>query len=152
MSPRGLIKCPLKLKPRAKGVLLKRTATSTRDLERVQVMDTWIPDIRRLLVSSATISNSELPNSRAVITIVITCGGSAVVELKVRKFGNSLGVVLPKEVINRLHTRDGEPLFLIEASEGGYLLTPYDPGFEEKMAKAEDIISRYRNTLHVLAK
>jgi putative addiction module antidote len=152
MSPRGLIKCPLKLKPRAKGVLLKRTATSTRDLERVQVMDTWIPDIRRLLVSSATISNSELPNSRAVITIVITCGRSAVVELKVRKFGNSLGVVLPKEVINRLHTRDGEPLFLIEASEGGYLLTPYDPGFEEKMAKAEDIISRYRNTLHVLAK
>jgi putative addiction module antidote len=77
---------------------------------------------------------------------------AAVVELKVRKFGNSLGVVLPKEVINRLHTRDGEPLFLIEASEGGYLLTPYDPGFEEKMAKAEDIISRYRNTLHVLAK
>jgi len=131
---------------------LKRTATSTRDLKRVQVMDTWIPDRRRLLVSSATISNSELPNSRAVITIVITCGGSAVVELKVRKFGNSLGVVLPKEVINRLHTRDGEPLFLIEASEGGYLLTPYDPGFEEKMAKAEDIISRYRNTLHVLAK
>jgi hypothetical protein len=51
--------------------------------------------------------------------------------------------------INRLHTRDGEPLFLIEASEGGYLLRPYDPGFEEKMAKAEDIISRYRNTLHV---
>ena len=73
------------------------------------------------------------------------------VELKVRKFGNSLGVVLPKEVIHRLHTRDGEPLFLIEAS-GGYLLTPYDPGFEEKMAKADDIISRYRNTLHVLAK
>jgi len=77
---------------------------------------------------------------------------SAVVELKVRKFGNSLGVVLPKEVIHRLHTRDGEPLFLIEASQGGYLLTPYDPGFEEKMAKADDIISRYRNTLHVLAK
>jgi hypothetical protein len=42
------------------------------------------------------------------------------VELKVRKFGNSLGVVLPKEVINRLHTGDGEPLFLIEAPEGGY--------------------------------
>ena len=91
-------------------------------------------------------------NGLIVITIVITRRGSAVVELKVRKFGNSLGVVLPKEVINRLHTRDGEPLFLIEASEGGYLLTPYDPGFEEKMAKAEDIISLSRNTLHVLAK
>ena len=74
------------------------------------------------------------------------------VELKVRKFGNSLGVVLPKDVINRLRTKDGQPLFLIEAPDGGYRLTPYDPAFEEKMAKAEDIIDRYRNTLHVLAK
>jgi putative addiction module antidote len=74
------------------------------------------------------------------------------VELKVRKFGNSLGVVLPKEVINRLQTRDGEPLFLIEAPDGGYRLTPYDPAFEKKMTKAEDIMSRYRNTLHVLSK
>jgi putative addiction module antidote len=74
------------------------------------------------------------------------------VELKVRKFGNSLGVVLPKEVINRLHTSDGEPLFLIEGPDGGYQLTPYDPGFEKKMAKADDIINRYRNTIHVLAK
>lgn len=74
------------------------------------------------------------------------------VELKVRKFGNSFGVVLPKEVINRLQTGDGEPLFLIESPDGGYRLTPYDPAFEKKMAKAEDIMSRYRNTLHVLAK
>ena len=29
------------------------------------------------------------------------------IKLKVRKFGNSLGVVLPKEVVNRLHTKDG---------------------------------------------
>jgi len=74
------------------------------------------------------------------------------IELKVRKFGNSLGVVLPKEVINRLHTADGEPLFLIEGADGGYQLTPYDPGFEKKMAKADDIMNRYRNTLHALAK
>ena len=73
------------------------------------------------------------------------------IELKVRKFGNSLGVVLPKEVVTRLHTGDGEPLFLIEASDGTYRLTPYDPAFQKKMAKAEDIIRRYRNTLHVLA-
>lgn len=74
------------------------------------------------------------------------------VEVKVRKFGNSLGVVLPKEVINRLRTGDGEPLFLIEAPDGDYRLTPYDPDFEKKMAKADDIISRYRNTLRVLSK
>ena len=74
------------------------------------------------------------------------------VELKVRKFGNSLGVVLPKEVINRLHTGEGDALFLIEGPDGGYQLTPYDPAFESKMTKADDIINRYRNTLHVLAK
>jgi len=74
------------------------------------------------------------------------------VQLKVRKFGNSLGVVLPKEVVNRLHTGNGQPLFLIEAPDGAYRLTPYDPGFERRMAKAEGIIKRYRNTLHALAK
>jgi hypothetical protein len=52
------------------------------------------------------------------------------VELKVRKFGNSLGVVLPKEVVNRLQTADGKPLFLIEAPDGGpaYALRPAPRG------------------------
>ena len=84
--------------------------------------------------------------------MVITGDASEMIELKVRKFGNSLGVVLPKEVINRLHTKDGEPLFLLESSDGSYRLSPHDPGFEQKMTKAEDIIRRYRNTLHELAK
>jgi len=74
------------------------------------------------------------------------------VQLKIRKFGNSLGVVLPKQVIQRLQTGDGERVFLIEAEDGDYRLTPYDPAFEKKMAKAEQIMSRYRNTLHALAK
>ena len=74
------------------------------------------------------------------------------VELKVRKFGNSLGVVLPKDVINRLRTGDGEKLFLIEAAEGDYRLTPFDPAFEKQMEKVEDVMNRYRNTLRALAK
>jgi putative addiction module antidote len=74
------------------------------------------------------------------------------VELKIRRFGNSLGVVLPKEVIQRLRAGDGERLFLIEAADGEYRLTPYDPEFEKKMAKADEIMARYRNTLHALSK
>ena len=74
------------------------------------------------------------------------------VELKVRKFGNSLGVVLPKEVISRLQTADGEKLFLIEAGNGDYKLTPFDPDFEKQMEAFEDVMSRYRNTLRALAK
>ena len=68
-----------------------------------------------------------------------------------RKFGNSLGVVLPREVINRLRTGDGQSLFLVDAPDGSYRLTPYDPTFEAKITKAEEIIGRYRNTLKALA-
>lgn len=74
------------------------------------------------------------------------------VELKVRRIGNSLGVVLPKEAVGHLKVDEGDRLFLIEGPNGSYQLTPYDPVFEKKMKKAEDIISRYRNTLHTLAK
>ena len=74
------------------------------------------------------------------------------VELKVRKFGNSLGVVLPKEVINRLRAADGGRLFLVESADGDYRLTPYDPDFEKQMKKVEDIMSRYKNALRALAK
>ena len=72
-------------------------------------------------------------------------------ELKVRRVGNSLGVILPREVVNRLRATEGQRLYLVEAPDSSYRLTPYDPAFEEKMAKAEDIISRYGNTLHTLS-
>jgi putative addiction module antidote len=74
------------------------------------------------------------------------------IEIKVRKIGNSLGVVLPKEAISRLGATEGDRLFLVEEPNGAYQITPYDPGFEKKMQKAEEIIGRYRNTLHVLSK
>lgn len=74
------------------------------------------------------------------------------VELKVLKVGNSLGVVLPEDVVQRLDTKDGAPLYLVEIPEGGYRLVTHDPGFVAKMAKAEDIISRYSTTLDVLAR
>ena len=74
------------------------------------------------------------------------------VELKVRKFGNSLGVMLPKEIIQRLNTAEGERLLVIESPDGTFHLTSPNPEFEEKMRKANSIMDRYRNTLRVLAK
>jgi putative addiction module antidote len=74
------------------------------------------------------------------------------VTLKVRKVGNSLGLVLPKEVVSRLRTSEGEEVFLLEGPNNTYQLTPFDPAFQERMEKAEDIMSRYRNTLHILSK
>jgi putative addiction module antidote len=75
-----------------------------------------------------------------------------VVALKIRKVGNSLGLVLPKEVISRLRVSEGEDVFLLEGPDNTYRITPFDPGFEKKMEKAEEIMARYRNTLHTLAK
>ncbi len=74
------------------------------------------------------------------------------IELQLRKIGDSLGVVLPEEAIARLNVGDGDRLVLTEAPEGGYRLTPFDPAFEDKIAKAEDIARRYPNTLCALAK
>lgn len=74
------------------------------------------------------------------------------VELKVRKFGNSLGVILPKEVIQNLKTAEGERLLLIESPGGAYQLAPPDPELELQLKIAREGMTRYRNTLRVLAK
>ncbi|PIQ97153.1 MAG: AbrB/MazE/SpoVT family DNA-binding domain-containing protein [Nitrospinae bacterium CG11_big_fil_rev_8_21_14_0_20_56_8] len=73
------------------------------------------------------------------------------VNLKVRKIGNSLGVVLPREVLNRLHLGNGDKVFLTETPDGSYRVTPYDPEFEKQMKIAEEGMGHYRNTLRTLA-
>ena len=61
------------------------------------------------------------------------------------------GLIFPKEALSRLKLQKGDTLFLTETKEG-YLLTPYNPEFEAQMKQAEDVMSRYRNTLKELAK
>jgi putative addiction module antidote len=73
-------------------------------------------------------------------------------DLKVRKVGNSLGLVLPKEVLSRLKLNEGDKIFLIEAPDGSYSITPYDPEFEKQMQIAGKGMARFRNTLRALAK
>lgn len=73
-------------------------------------------------------------------------------DLKVRKVGNSLGVVLPKEVLSRLNVQDGDKVFLTEAPDGSYRITPYDPEFEKQIKIGKTFMARYRNTLGALAK
>ncbi len=72
--------------------------------------------------------------------------------LKVRKVGNSLGVVLPREAVSQLRVEEGTTLYLTEAPDGSYRLTPYDPEFERQMEAAEEGMARYRNTLRALAR
>jgi putative addiction module antidote len=74
------------------------------------------------------------------------------IELKVRKIGNSLGVILPKEAALELKAEAGTSLYLSKAPEGRFYLTPFDPDFAKQMAIAKEGIRRYRNTLRELAK
>jgi len=72
-------------------------------------------------------------------------------KLKVVQVGNSLGVILPRETAERLRVVKGDTLNCVE-TQGGIELSPYDPGFEKKMAVARRIMRRYRNALRELAK
>jgi putative addiction module antidote len=71
--------------------------------------------------------------------------------LKVRKIGNSVGVVLPKDVVSRLRVTPGDKLFLSETPKG-VELSPYDPEFEADMETARKIMKKRRAVLHELAR
>lgn len=75
-----------------------------------------------------------------------------VLELKVRKVGNSLGLVLPKEALARLNVEEGDSVCLTEAPDGSLRLTPTSPEVVKQLEAAQDIIRRYRHTLRELAK
>jgi putative addiction module antidote len=73
------------------------------------------------------------------------------VSLKVRKVGNSLGLVIPSEAAKALRVEEGDMIYLTEAP-GGYRITAYDPDFEKTMSTAERFMKRYRDALRELAK
>jgi putative addiction module antidote len=73
------------------------------------------------------------------------------VEVTVRKIGNSLGVILPAEATATLNVGAGDKLYLTEAPDG-LRITPYDPDFARKMRVAADGMRRYKNALRELAK
>jgi len=71
--------------------------------------------------------------------------------LKLTQIGNSVGVVLPKELLGLLHVEKGDTLYVTQ-SPSGVTLTPYDPAIEDQLAQGRDFMREYRDTFHVLAK
>ncbi len=72
--------------------------------------------------------------------------------LEIKKIGNSVGVILPKELLARFNLKEGDKLFPVEQPDGGLLLTPHDPEFEKAMKVARQGMKRYHNALAALAK
>ena len=71
--------------------------------------------------------------------------------LKITQIGNSLGVILPKEMLAHLKVGKGDSLFVTEVPDG-VALRPYDEQFEQQMALAREIMKKRRAVLRELAK
>jgi putative addiction module antidote len=75
----------------------------------------------------------------------------AMYAVKLRKIGNLVGLVLPREALAKLKAGEGQTLYLTEAKDG-FRITPYNPEFEEQMRAAESIMNEDRETLRELSK
>jgi putative addiction module antidote len=71
--------------------------------------------------------------------------------LKLTQIGNSVGVILPKEVLARLKVAKGDTVFVTDAANG-VLLTPYDPALEEQLRLGREFMREFRDAFHQLAK
>ncbi|MBF2021970.1 MAG: AbrB/MazE/SpoVT family DNA-binding domain-containing protein [Hydrococcus sp. C42_A2020_068] len=72
-------------------------------------------------------------------------------QLKIRKIGNSYGVIFPSEMISRLKVAEGDSVYVTESAEG-YNISAFDPDFAETMAAFEETYRQYRNAFKELAK
>jgi putative addiction module antidote len=71
--------------------------------------------------------------------------------LKLTQIGNSVGVILPKDVLARLKLEKGDTVFVTDAANG-VMLTPYDPALNEQLEAGREFMREYRDTFHQLAK
>jgi len=72
------------------------------------------------------------------------------IKVKLTTVGNSVGIVLPREVLTRLRIGKGDVLSVVETARG-VELSPYDPEFERQMDLAEEIMREDRDVLRKLA-
>ena len=85
---------------------------------------------------------------RRVITVVIIRSMSS--KLKITTIGNSSGVILPKEILERLRVEKGDSLYAVE-TRNGIELTPYNPEFAAQIEIAEQVMREDRDALRKLA-
>jgi putative addiction module antidote len=70
--------------------------------------------------------------------------------LKLTTVGNSTGVVLPKEILQRVRVDRGDTLYVLE-TPNGIELTPFNPELATQMETAERVMREDRDVLRKLA-
>lgn len=71
--------------------------------------------------------------------------------LKLIQVGNSVGVILPREMLARLKLEKGDTVFVTDLDDG-IKFTPYNEEFEAQMAAARGVMKKRRAVLRELAK
>lgn len=71
--------------------------------------------------------------------------------LKITQIGNSLGLILPKEMLARLKLEKGDSVFVTETPDG-VAITPYDPAVAEQLSLGSEFMREYKETFRELAK
>ncbi|MFA6265296.1 MAG: AbrB/MazE/SpoVT family DNA-binding domain-containing protein [Pseudolabrys sp.] len=71
--------------------------------------------------------------------------------LSIKKIGNSVGFILPKELLARLKLKEGDKFHIVEQTERGIKLSPYDPRHAEAMEIARRSFRKYADTYKALA-
>jgi len=71
--------------------------------------------------------------------------------VKLRKVGNSIGLILPKNVIEKLHLKEGDVLE-IEENKDSIRLLPQNPDFADWAEAYNKANTDYKNALKQLAK
>ena len=72
--------------------------------------------------------------------------------LNLRAIGTSTGTTVPKDLLAKLRVGAGDTVYVTEAPDGSFRLTPYNPAFATQMDLAEKIMREDRDVLHALAK
>lgn len=71
--------------------------------------------------------------------------------LSIKKIGNSVGFILPKELLARLKLKEGDKFHIVEQTERGIKLSPYDPKHAEAIDIARRSFRKYADTYKALA-
>jgi putative addiction module antidote len=72
--------------------------------------------------------------------------------LQIKKVGNSVGFILPKELLARLRLKEGDKLYVVEETDRGIRLSPYNPKHVKAMEIARRSFRKYGDTYKALAK
>lgn len=71
--------------------------------------------------------------------------------LKLRAVGNSVGLVIPKDMLAKMNVSEGDTVELVEAPDG-FLLTPVTSDVERQLRLGRELMKQYRETFAALAK